>query len=242
MGEPRADTAATLSLPSRAAIGEALLADEDQLITALIEQARLSEAQRQRVTAVATRLVEAARAGRRESGGVDSFLAEYGLSSEEGVLLLCLAEALLRIPDAATADRLIAAFLADRIGAEFPARVSGLVRTGLFVRLAETGADGFVPASGIGHEYFYHDEVRRALVGEDTGLAYQLGDPVEVRLVEAIPTAGALRFDMLSEGRQIGTKQGRKRPPAKGRAGKPRSKAPRGKSRSSKSRGGKKRR
>jgi ribonuclease R len=141
-----------------------------------------------------------------------------------------------------TADRLIAAFLADRIGAEFPARVSGLVRTGLFVRLAETGADGFVPASGIGHEYFYHDEVRRALVGEDTGLAYQLGDPVEVRLVEAIPTAGALRFDMLSEGRQIGTKQDRQRPPAKGRGGKPRSKAPRGKSRGGKSRGGKPRR
>jgi ribonuclease R len=142
-----------------------------------------------------------------------------------------------------TADRLIAAFLADRIGAAFPARVSGLVRTGLFVRLAETGADGFVPASGIGHEYFYHDEVRRALVGEDTGLAYQLGDPVEVRLVEAIPTAGALRFDMLSEGRQIGTKQGRQRPPAKGRGGKPRrSNAPRGKSRDGKPRGGKKRR
>jgi len=110
-----------------------------------------------------------------------------------------------------TTDRLIAAYLADRIGATFPARVSGLVRTGLFVRLAETGADGFVPASGIGHEYFYHDEVRRALVGEDTGLAYQLGDAVEVRLVEAIPTAGALRFDMLSEGRKIGIKPGRPR-------------------------------
>jgi ribonuclease R len=80
------------------------------------------------------------------------------------------------------------------------------VRTGLFVRLIETGADGFVPASSIGHEYFYHDEVRQALVGEDTGLAYRLGDPVEVRLVEAIPTAGALRFEMLSEGRSIGTK------------------------------------
>ena len=50
----------------------------------------------------------AAREGRRETGGVDSFLHEYGLSSREGVLLLCLAEALLRIPDAATADRLIA--------------------------------------------------------------------------------------------------------------------------------------
>ena len=68
-----------------------------------------------------------------------------------------------------TADRLIAAYLADRIGAKFQARVSGLVRTGLFVRLTETGADGFVPASSIGHEYFYHDEVRQALVGEDTG-------------------------------------------------------------------------
>lgn len=126
-----------------------------------------------------------------------------------------------------TADRLIAAYLADRIGAKFPARVSGLVRTGLFVRLIETGADGFVPASSIGHEYFYHDEVRQALVGEDTGLAYRLGDPVEVRLVEAIPSAGALRFEMLSDGRSIGAKPGGGRGPRdKGRPqgykGKPR--------------------
>jgi len=75
---------------------------------ALIEKARFSDEERRRIEAVATRLVEAARAGRHKGGGVDSFLAEYGLSSEEGVLLLCLAEALLRIPDAATADRLIA--------------------------------------------------------------------------------------------------------------------------------------
>ncbi|MGZ8400987.1 MAG: RNB domain-containing ribonuclease, partial [Methyloceanibacter sp.] len=126
-----------------------------------------------------------------------------------------------------TADRLIAAYLADRIGAKFPARVSGLVRTGLFVKLTETGADGFVPASSIGHEYFFHDESRQALVGEDTGLAYRLGDPVEVRLVEAIPSAGALRFEMLSEGRSIGTRpKGAGRPSDKGRAqrykGKPR--------------------
>ncbi len=108
MGAPRADIAATAQLPSREAIGEALLADEDALVAALIDKARFSEAERAHIEAVAVRLVEAARAGRRESGGVDSFLAEYGLSSEEGVLLLCLAEALLRIPDAATADRLIA--------------------------------------------------------------------------------------------------------------------------------------
>jgi ribonuclease R len=110
-----------------------------------------------------------------------------------------------------TADRLIAAYLADRIGAHFAARVSGVTRSGLFVRLAETGADGFVPASSIGTEYYFHDEVRQAMVGEDTGMAYQLGDPVEVRLVEAIPTAGALRFEMLSEGRRIAGKSSRPR-------------------------------
>ncbi len=126
-----------------------------------------------------------------------------------------------------TADRLIAAYLADRIGAKFQARVSGLVRTGLFVRLIETGADGFVPASSIGHEYFFHDEVRQALVGEDTGLAYRLGDPVEVRLVEAIPSAGALRFEMLSEGRSIGARPKGARSPSdkrgpRGYKGKPR--------------------
>jgi len=127
-----------------------------------------------------------------------------------------------------TADRLIAAYLADRIGVKFPARVSGLVRTGLFVRLIETGADGFVPASSIGHEYFYHDEARQALVGEDTGLAYRLGDPVEVRLVEAIPSAGALRFEMLSEGRSIGTRpKGARRPDDKGRPQRYKSKPPR---------------
>ncbi len=120
-----------------------------------------------------------------------------------------------------TADRLIAAYLADRVGAKFFARVSGLVRTGLFVRLTDTGADGFVPASAIGREYFYHDEARQALVGEDTGLAYRLGDPVQVRLVEAIPTAGALRFDLLSEGRDIGMKQGRARAKTQGRGREP---------------------
>ena len=81
------------------------------------------------------------------------------------------------------------------------------------MRLNETGADGFVPASSIGHEYFYHDEVRQALIGEETGPAFRLGDPVEVRLVEAIPSAGALRFELLSEGRLIGVK------PARGRKG-----------------------
>jgi RHH-type proline utilization regulon transcriptional repressor/proline dehydrogenase/delta 1-pyrroline-5-carboxylate dehydrogenase len=102
------DDLITPNLPNRAAINAALLAEEGPLVEALIAKARFSAAERNRIESLASRLVEAARAGRSESGGIDSFLHEYGLSSEEGILLLCLAEALLRIPDAATADRLIA--------------------------------------------------------------------------------------------------------------------------------------
>jgi ribonuclease R len=100
-----------------------------------------------------------------------------------------------------TADRLIAAHLADRIGAEFDARVSGVTRSGLFVRLKDTGADGFVPASSIGGDFYVHIEQSHALVGKRTGLSFQLGDNVLVRLIEAVQSAGALRFEMLSKGR-----------------------------------------
>src|SRR4029077_11892569 len=86
---------------------KALIGDEATLVADLIERARASEDEQREVAGIAETLVLAARAGRGESGEVDSFLHEYGLSSREGVLLLCLAEALLRIPDAATADRLI---------------------------------------------------------------------------------------------------------------------------------------
>ena len=101
-----------------------------------------------------------------------------------------------------TIDRLIAHHLADRVGASFTGRIAGVTRSGLFVKLDETGADGFVPASTLGADYFAHDEAARALVGAATGESYRLGDHVEVKLVEAAPVAGALRFEMLSEGRQ----------------------------------------
>ena len=101
-----------------------------------------------------------------------------------------------------TADRLIAGYLADRVGAEFAARISGVSRSGLFVRLADTGADGFVPAATIGDDYYRHHEDTHAMIGDRTGEAYRLGDQVRVRLIEAIPTAGALRFEMLSPGKR----------------------------------------
>jgi ribonuclease R len=100
-----------------------------------------------------------------------------------------------------TADRLIAHFLADRIGATFEGRISGVTRAGLFVKLDGTGADGFVPARLIGGEYFRYYEARHALIGDTTGETYRLGDRVSIRLAEAAPVAGALRFELLSPGR-----------------------------------------
>jgi ribonuclease R len=95
-------------------------------------------------------------------------------------------------------DRYVAAFLADRVGATFEARITGVTRFGLFVRLNETGADGLVPVSRLGDEYFVHDDRMHALVGERTGARWNLGMPVEVKLVEATPITGGLLFEMLS--------------------------------------------
>jgi ribonuclease R len=108
-----------------------------------------------------------------------------------------------------TADRLIAHFLADRIGATFQGRISGVTRAGLFVKLTDTGADGLIPIRTLGTEYFNYDEARHALVGSRSGAMHRLGDVVDVRLVEAAPVAGALRFELLSEGRTI--QRGRRR-------------------------------
>jgi ribonuclease R len=99
-----------------------------------------------------------------------------------------------------TFDRLLAHFLADQVGAEFQGHISGVTRAGLFVKLDDTGADGFIPARLIGDDYFRYHEAAHAFVGNG-GATFRLGDPVRVRLAEAAPVAGALRFDMLSDGR-----------------------------------------
>jgi ribonuclease R len=109
-----------------------------------------------------------------------------------------------------TFDRLLAHFLADRIGATFEGRISGATRAGLFVKLDDTGADGFIPARTIGEEYFRYHEDRHAMIGERSGETHRLGDRVTVRLVEAAPVAGALRFELLSEGRYDGAGRGRR--------------------------------
>ena len=102
----------------------------------------------------------------------------------------------------------VAEMIADRIGATFEGHISGATRAGLFVKLDDTGADGFIPARTIGNEYFRYHEDRHALIGDHSGETHRLGDRVSVRLVEAAPVAGALRFELLSEGRHNAVRRG----------------------------------
>ena len=105
-------------------------------------------------------------------------------------------------------DRYIAAHMADKIGASFEARISGVTRFGLFVTLLETGASGLVPISSLGaspgatqgalgaDDFWMHDEAAQALTGRRSGRSYRLTQRVRVRLVEATPLTGGLLFSL----------------------------------------------
>jgi len=97
-----------------------------------------------------------------------------------------------------TVDRYVAAYLSDRIGAEFEGRVAGVSRAGAFIRLDETGADGLVPISTLGSDYFHHDPEKQTLTGERTGRVIGLGQKVVVRLREAAPITGGLILELLT--------------------------------------------
>jgi ribonuclease R len=109
-------------------------------------------------------------------------------------------------------DRYMAAYMADRIGAGFDARVTGVTRFGLFVRLPETGAEGLLPMRSLGQEFFRHDERAHALIGERSGTKYGLGDILSVRLVEAAPLTGGLRFELTQAPIPTGSRKPKNRP------------------------------
>ncbi|RWD34358.1 MAG: ribonuclease R [Mesorhizobium sp.] len=116
-----------------------------------------------------------------------------------------------------TVDRLIAAYLAERVDDRFDARISGVTKSGLFVQLPQYGADGFIPVSSLDGDYYIYDETARSLFGERTGKGYQLADRVEVRLIEVAPMVGAMRFEMLTDPKPLpGSKRSFHK--AKGRA------------------------
>jgi ribonuclease R len=133
--------------------------------------------------------------GLGKDGLSDEEIARMGGTAEQ----VTMAERRSMAAERDATDRYVAAFLEDRVGAEFQGRITGVTRFGLFVRLKETGADGLVPVSSLGGEYFVHDDRAHALVGDRSGLRWRLGAEVEVRLVEATPITGGLLFEMLSD-------------------------------------------
>jgi RHH-type proline utilization regulon transcriptional repressor/proline dehydrogenase/delta 1-pyrroline-5-carboxylate dehydrogenase len=201
------------ALPPRDEIAAYHLYDETRLVGGLIERAVYTEHERHRISEVARRLVEAVRAGRRQDSGIDAFMLEYGLTSEEGVILMCLAEALLRIPDRGTADALIA----EKVGSGkweqhlghsdsvfVNASTWGLMLTGRIVKLGS--ARGASPASLLKRLVVRSGEpvIRQALrqAMKVMGDQFVLGRTIQEALGRALPLeAKGYRFsyDMLGE-------------------------------------------
>ena len=206
-------TAPKTALPSRSAIAARLFADENATVRALAAEAALSADDQRRVAELARQLVAAVRAGRTRQGGIDAFMQEYSLSSEEGVVLMCLAEALLRIPDADTADRLIA----DKVGGKdwerhlgqseslfVNASAWGLMLTGRFVdlgKLARGDVGGYlkklVTRSG---EPIIRNAMKQAM--RIMGKQFVLGRTIDEALSVAAPLENEgyrFSYDMLGE-------------------------------------------
>ncbi len=214
VGEERAAQVAGESpAPARDEIAALFLADEAELVSTLRDKAAAAPGERQAVARLAAKLVRAARASRHEHGGVDAFMHEYGLTSEEGVILMCLAEALLRIPDKDTADALIAEKIGEgqwekHLGASdslfVNASTFGLMLTGRLVRLAGDRGAGpagilkrLVARSG---EPLIRQALRQAM--KILGDNFVLGRTIKEALARAVPyEAKGYRFsyDMLGE-------------------------------------------
>ncbi len=203
-----------IELPPRDEIASYHLVEEKRLVGGLIERALYTEDERRRTADVARRLVHAARAGRHKFSGIDAFMQEYGLTSEEGVILMCLAEALLRIPDRETADALIAEKIgggqwARHMGASDSLFVNastwGLMLTGHIVKLKDTkGAilgnvlKRLVVRSG---EPVIRQALRQAM--RVMGDQFVLGTSIKAALSRAAPLQAVgyrFSYDMLGEG------------------------------------------
>jgi ribonuclease R len=95
-----------------------------------------------------------------------------------------------------TVDRYVAAYLADQRGQVVMCRITGVQPFGFFATVVDFGGDGLVPVSTIGEEYFRYDEKAQQLVGEETGTTYRQGQKLKLRIAEADPVSGLLRFEL----------------------------------------------
>ncbi len=103
------------------------------------------------------------------------------------------------VAERSATDRFTAAYLSEKIGAEFSGRINGVTRFGLFVTLTESGADGIVPMRSLKNDFFEHDEGQHALIGKRTGIVYRMGANVTVRLKEADGLTGSCVLEMAGD-------------------------------------------
>jgi RHH-type proline utilization regulon transcriptional repressor/proline dehydrogenase/delta 1-pyrroline-5-carboxylate dehydrogenase len=214
---------ADLQTPVGQAINADFLAPEEPVVRRLAAAARLDEAESAEVRRTAARLVEAVRSAPAGKTGLDAFLRQYDLSSQEGVILMCLAEALLRIPDDETADRLIAdklragdwaSHLGDSQSLFVNASTWGLMLTGRIVRLdpsdiaAPAGAMSRV-AGRIG-EPLVRTAMRQAMriMGHQFVMGRTIAEAVDKSL-EGANRRYRYTFDMLGEAALTGADAGR---------------------------------
>ncbi len=123
-----------------------------------------------------------------------------------------------------TVDRYVAAFLATRVGDLVDTRITGVTNFGFFATVEGLGGDGLVPVSTLGAEYFQFDDVTKTLTGADSGETYHVGQQLPLRLAEANPISGALRFELPDGANHLPVHRDRKdrvRRPAMGRRGRP---------------------
>nr|WP_231635992.1 S1 RNA-binding domain-containing protein [Novosphingobium sp. ST904] len=102
-----------------------------------------------------------------------------------------------------TIDRYVAAWLSARVGDVFDTRITGVQKFGFFATIIGLGGDGLVPVSTLGAERFSYDEKAQILEGESTGTTYAMGQILRLRLAEANPLTGALKFELEEGGGRI---------------------------------------
>jgi ribonuclease R len=116
-----------------------------------------------------------------------------------------------------TVDRYVAAFLAMRVGEILDTRITGVTNFGFFATVEGLGGDGLVPVSTLGIEHFRFDEAQKLLVGEESGDTFHIGQSLPLRLVEANPISGALRFELPEGANHLPMRGRRDRKPGGGR-------------------------
>lgn len=129
-------------------------------------------------------------------------LGEGGLSADDAANMERVGEVISTLERRAmeaereTVDRYVAAYLSEHVGQVMEARITGVANFGFFATVDGVGGDGLVPARDLGTEYFRYDEKSQALVGDESGDRFVSGQHLQLRLVEANPVSGALRFEL----------------------------------------------